>query len=114
MTQLGKLAQLARERNGDGITILAVSPSTPSDSQRMIGLMKKNGDIAPSFPLLYDAESRVIDRYGLRNPARKDGVPHPAVFVLDREGMVRWRFVEVDYKVRAENEAILAALVEIP
>ncbi len=37
-------------------------------------------------------------------------LPVPATFVLDRDGIVRWRFAEVDYTRRAEPADILAAL----
>ena len=37
-------------------------------------------------------------------------LPVPATFVVDRDGIVRWRFVEVDYTRRAEPADILAAL----
>jgi peroxiredoxin len=65
------------------------------------------------FPLLEDTNHRVIDRYGLLNPQSK-GWPHPATYVIDKEGVVRWKFVEVDYKVRATNEMILRALKPLP
>jgi peroxiredoxin len=67
---------------------------------------------APSFLFLSDPGHRVIDRYGLFNPAGR-GWPHPATFVIDRHGIVRWRFVEINYKVRASNEQILAALAAL-
>ena len=37
-------------------------------------------------------------------------LPVPATFVVDRDGVVRWRFAEVDYTRRAEPADILAAL----
>ncbi len=37
-------------------------------------------------------------------------LPLPATFVVDRDGIVRWRFAEVDYTRRAEPADILAAL----
>ncbi|MDE2006362.1 MAG: AhpC/TSA family protein, partial [Rhodospirillales bacterium] len=37
-------------------------------------------------------------------------LPLPAVFVLDREGIVRWRFVSADFTEQAEPDDILAAL----
>ncbi len=61
-----------------------------------------------NFPLLSDADHRVIDRYGLLNEQSKRGWPHPATYVIDREGVVRWKFVEVDYKIRPSNEDVLA------
>ena len=33
--------------------------------------------------------------------------------VIDRQGIVRWKFVEVDYRVRASNEQILDALARL-
>lgn len=60
-----------------------------------------------NFPLLSDADHRVIDRYGLLNEQARRPIPHPATYVIDREGVVRWKFVEVDYKVRPSNEDVL-------
>jgi peroxiredoxin len=49
----------------------------------------------------------VIDRYGLLNEQSRRVVPHPATLVIDRKGLVRWRFIEVDYKLRPSNEDVL-------
>jgi peroxiredoxin len=50
----------------------------------------------------------------LRDPAYRgeklDGVPRPAVFVLDGQGRVRWAKVESDYRERPSNEEVAAAL----
>lgn len=66
-----------------------------------------------NFLLLSDANHRVIDRYGLLNEQSKRGWPHPATYVIDREGAVRWKFVEVDYKTRPSNEDVLAQVKKI-
>ncbi len=68
--------------------------------------------IAPDYPLLSDPDHRVIDRYGIYNPneSKRRPVPHPTTIVIDMEGVVRWKFVEVNYKIRPELEDILAAL----
>ena len=80
-----------------------------ADLQRMADKISKDKGKAPEFIFLSDPGHRVIDRYGLLNPDGR-GWPHPATFVLDREGIVRWKFVEVDYTIRASNEQILEAL----
>jgi len=64
------------------------------------------------FPLLEDKNHKVIDRYGILNPDGK-GWPHPATYLIDQRGIVRWKFIETDYKKRPINEQILAALREI-
>ena len=64
------------------------------------------------YTLLSDPGHRVIDRYGLLNedapPDRP--IPHPTTYVIDRSGVVRWAFTEVDYRVRPSNEDILREL----
>jgi len=61
---------------------------------------------------LSDPGHRVIDRYGLLNPSGR-GWPHPTTYLIDRSGTVRWKFTEVNYKIRPTNEAILGALRQI-
>jgi peroxiredoxin len=51
----------------------------------------------------------VIDRYGILNPDSK-GLPHPATYVIDKKGIVRWKSVNIDYRVRPTNRQILEAL----
>lgn len=60
-----------------------------------------------NFPLLSDPDHRVMDRYGLLNAEAQRPIPHPTTLVLDRKGVIRWRFTEVDYKIRPSNEDIL-------
>ncbi len=67
----------------------------------------------PTFTLVSDPGHKVIDRYGLLNPSGR-GWPHPTAYVIDPSGTVRWKFTDVDYKVRATNEMILEALAKVP
>jgi len=69
------------------------------------------GDL--DFPLLEDKDHKIISRYGILNPNSK-GWPHPATYVIDKKGIVRWRFIETDYKKRPTNDQILAALRKLP
>lgn len=62
------------------------------------------------YPLLSDPGHRVIDRYGLFNPEDRRNIPHPSTYVIDRQGVVRWRYLEVNYRVRPSNEVVLEAL----
>jgi len=65
------------------------------------------------FPFLSDADHRVIDRYGLLNDKARRAMPHPATYVIDRKGIIRWKFVEVNYKIRPSNEDVLAQIKKI-
>ena len=88
---------------------MAVSIDSHADSQRLIKELEDKDTEKVTFPLLEDQGHKVIDRYGLLNPQGK-GWPHPATYVIDKQGIVRWKFVEVDFKIRPTNAAILDAL----
>ena len=82
----------------------------------MVDRVAREDGIVLDYPLLSDPEHHVIDRYGLFNMNDPKGreITHPATFVIDMEGVVRWRFVEVNYRVRPTNEDILAAVAALP
>ena len=67
------------------------------------------------FQLLADPDNAVIDRYGLFNPdeSQRRPVPHPTVFVIDKQGVVHWKFIEINFRIRPTNEDILAAVLEL-
>jgi peroxiredoxin len=95
--------------------ILALSVDDPDDLGRMVDRVSQGAAGPPDFPFLTDRGHRVIDRYGLFNPDDPGGraITHPATFIINRDGIVRWRFVEVDYRVRPSNEQILQALAAL-
>jgi peroxiredoxin len=64
-----------------------------------------------------DPGSRAIDRLGLRRPdpdAMEAGVPHPATYVLDRDGVVRFADVRENFHFWLAPELPLQALAGIP
>jgi peroxiredoxin len=109
-----KLKTLLDEAQKHDAEILAVSPDTQEDLLRMMDKIAEEDSVRSDFPFLSDLGLRVINRYGLFNPAGAGGgkyqVPHPGTFVIDKEGIVRWSFVEVDYSIRPSNEQVLEAL----
>jgi len=103
---------LLDERLKAGTEILAVAVDSKADLQKMVDRISKDDRKFPEFPFLSDPGHKVINRYGLLNPAGR-GWPHPATYVIDKKGIVRWKLVQVDYKVRSTNEQILEALKQI-
>jgi peroxiredoxin len=89
--------------------ILAIAIDSKPDLQRMFDNISKNGEKPSGFIFLSDPEHKVIDRYGILNESSK-GLPHPATYVIDKSGIVRWKFAEIDYRVRPTNKQILTAL----
>jgi len=68
-----------------------------------------------AFPLLSDPQSKVIDGWQLRDPqykadSRAAGVPRPAIFIIGRDGRIKARLMEDDYRKRPQVEAVLAAV----
>ncbi len=69
-----------------------------------------------SYTLLSDPESVVIRAFDLLNEqyrpgSRAHGVPHPAIFVIDPDGVVMHRFAEQTYSRRTEIDLVLESLL---
>ncbi len=62
------------------------------------------------FPLLYDKRSETISAYGVLDSSSEKGEPHPATFVADRSGIIRFRKVYSDYKDKPTLEEFLSVL----
>ncbi len=91
----------------------AVSIEDRDRQQLMIDRILGEGGGMPSFRMLRDEDHSVVDRYGIFNvegSTETRPLPHPTTLVIDREGIVRWKAVETDYRLRPTNEDILAAL----
>ncbi len=76
-----------------------------------------DGRGAVTFPLLSDPLHQTINAYGLFDSTYKgkkaEGIPHPAIYVIDTKGRVAWAQVEEDYKKRATNKDIRAAIAGV-
>ena len=82
----------------------------------MVDRVSEATDGAPiTYTLLSDPNAAVINRYGLFNQddPRGRAIPHPTTYVIDMDGVIRWKMTEVDYTIRPENEDIAAALAAI-
>ncbi len=76
---------------------------------------EENDGLVIDYTFLSDPGAEVINRYGLFNQddPRGRAIPHPTTYVIDLNGVVRWKMTEVNYRIRPENEDILAALDEL-
>lgn len=122
--QLGKLQKIEQELKALGFAIVAVSADRPEKLQATV--QKKS----LTYTLLSDARMRASRAYGIafrvddkiRGRYRKFGIdledasgethhllPVPSVFLIDREGVIRFVHSNSDYKVRVSTEEILAA-----
>ena len=89
----------------------------PDVSKNFAGKIASDGKGAVNFPLLSDPDHKIIDAYGLRDPAYEGqkvyGIPHPAVYVIDKTGRVVWAKIESNYRERPTNQEIRVALAAL-
>ena len=89
-----------------GIGLAAISYDAPET------LKKFSAAHAITFPLISDAGSAIIKRYGIFNTTveagtRTYGIPFPGTFMLDAKGIVRARYFEEAYQERNTAASIL-------
>jgi peroxiredoxin len=111
-----------------GASLIAVSPQTPDQS---LSTAEKN-DLA--FAVLSDTGSSTAKAYGIafdlaeelhpiyttfgqalpdRNGDDSWVLPLPATFVIDRDGIIAFAYVDVDYRSRLEPATITATLAAL-
>ncbi len=112
--QLAGLRQLLDADMKKDTELLAVSVDDSTGTRKTITRVSADG-VEPDFAFLSDPDHAVIARYGILNPNGGDrGIPHPATYVIDRTGVVRWRDIETDYKIRPANDSIVTAVRALP
>ena len=101
-------------KKGENVKLYAISVDPPDVSKDFANKIASDSKGEVNFPILSDPDHKIIDTYGLRDPAYEGqkvyGIPHPAVYVIDKQGKVVWAKIESDYKQRPTNEEIRAAL----
>lgn len=101
-------------KKDENIKLLAISVDPPDTSKELAAKIASDGRGQINFSLLSDPDHRTIDAYGLHDPAydgdKLAGIPHPAVYVIDKSGIITWAKVESNYRERPTNDQIRAAI----
>lgn len=109
-----------------GATLVAISPEVPDDS------LTENEISKMEFTVLSDQDAKVARQYGVAwevpkflmehmrvdrgldlktiNNGNANVLPIPATFILGTDGMVKWNYVNVDYRTRSEPDEIIEVL----
>ena len=67
------------------------------------------------FTLLQDIDRKHVEAFGILNTSdyqpgdRAWGVPYPGIFLIDPDGLVRYKFAEESYRVRPDFADVLEA-----
>ena len=75
--------------------------------------VEKNAEVVEQLELSYrivaDTERHVLDAYDLRHEeGGEGGIARPATFLIDGNGIVRWRDLTDNYRLRPSPEDVLA------
>lgn len=127
--QLRAMNERLAEIHALGAQLVAISPQVPD------GSMSKDEMSEMAFSVLSDQDAKVASQYGIAwevpeflsehmrvdrqldldviNNGNGSILPIPATFVIAENGKVIWRFVDVDYRTRAEPDDIINALIAI-
>lgn len=65
------------------------------------------------FQILSDAEKKTISDYGIVNKAEHGGIAHPSVFILDKEGRIRYMHVGKDPSDRPPDDTIITEVRKV-
>ena len=127
-TALAGLQEALPQISALGARLIAISPQAPDASQPLVQRL------GLAFDVLSDTDQSVIRDYRLQFALDEDlrpiyrgfnmaldehnadgtwNLPVPATFILDRDGTVRARHVDPNYRDRMTVDAILAALAGI-
>ena len=96
------------------MNLWGISVDTHEESRGFSEKVAADGNGKITFPLLSDPQHRVIDNYGLEDPRylkqKREGIPYPTVYVVDKAGRVAWARIDRDHTQRPPNSEIRAAL----
>jgi len=127
--QLKALQSRLADIHSLGANLVAISPQIPDksltkneiDEMKFIVLFDQNAKVASEYGIAWKvpeflSEHMKIDR-GLNLEVINNGnaniLPIPATFIIGQDGVVKWRFVDVDYRTRSEPDDIITALQKL-
>lgn len=104
-----QLIEISDQFEGMGLSIVAMT----YDSVDMLKTVEEDQGI--EFTLLHDEGITHVNRLGILNDTdyepgqRAYGVPYPGIFLVDPEGVIRYKFAVEGYRIRPDFADVLAA-----
>ncbi len=107
-----------------GATLVAISPNVPDESLALVEeheltfpvLSDGENAVARLFNLVYEMDPDLVAFYkevsqraiNEMNGSERWELPVPATYVIDRDGTIRYDFVDLNHRVRAEPADVVA------
>lgn len=122
--QMRAMQKSLEEIEGAGAKLVALSPELPENAKQtaesnklsFLVLHDKESSLAHEYGIVFDLPQSIVpmyrDRLKLteRNGYDQLELPLAATYIVDTDGVIRWAFLEADYKLRAEPEDIINAV----
>jgi peroxiredoxin len=82
------------------VNVYAISVDSPEQSREFAEKISADGKGSINYSILSDPGHRLIDAFGIRDPdyngQKFEGIPHPSVYIIDKDGRVVWARVDLD------------------
>ncbi len=125
--ELRYLQQYLHKFKEYGATLVALTPELPDKSLSTKEknelsfevLTDYNNEVAKKFHIVFNLNEELIDIYNNfhkledYNGVETNELPVPATYIIDKDGVIRYAFVDSDYRKRAELEDLLNVLKTI-
>ena len=124
---LKQLQDALPEITAEGAVLVALTPELPDSSLstkekhqlKFEVLTDLNNEVARTYGLVFKLDEATATRYeqgfqlSVYNGNHSAELPMPATYVIDKKGIIRYAFVEADYRLRADPKVIVGELKKI-
>ena len=90
----------------EGAELIAISADTPKQT----GVTREALQI--TYPLLSDEAKAAIHAYNVIDTGNGQ-IARPATYLIDENGIIRWKFLDVQFENRLSSQQILAELQKL-
>ena len=107
-----QLIEISDQFEEMGINVAAIT----YDSVEMLKTVQE--DQAVEFTLLHDEDVTHVNAFGIRNldyePGQRTyGIPYPGIFLIDPNGVIKYKFAEESYRDRPDFANVLEAAAQL-
>lgn len=112
ISQLQQLVEVAPQFAGLGVAVATMT----YDSLETLKAAEE--DYGVEFAMLRDEDTKHVSALGILNKQyepghRAYGIPEPGIFLVNKEGVVRFKFAEQDYRMRPDFSLVLDAAANL-
>jgi peroxiredoxin len=125
--QLRAMQQQIKAIEGAGAKLVVLTPELPERAKQtadandvsFVALHDKNNKLAKKYGLVFELPESIVPMYrdhlklAEHNGNAAMELPLAATYVVDTEGIIRYAFLDADYKNRAEPAEVVAAVEKL-